>query len=320
MEPRTRLAFVALAAAEKATVVLESPAQVAARYMKEMGYDDRLATHLAFESPQLRAITVLGHAWRCLEGRMDLRRFCGYLKLMWRIGGNTEGYDAALLAQRSVELALFYTAWERSRQSAAPAIPAAVLLGISEKSAEEAISLAQRCASAEPFAEIRNVASVSRAAFGLPPLGPEPPPLDFDPATETQGDYGDRYLDPEMAEALALEKYFVAAGIVPADDEVTWGRVMEDHKLSRPIHGTVVGVVANGLEVSIYDPPVRAFFPFSQIVSRPRDIKRIKNPERWIAKRDRFKILRYDRRVGYIAIATWDEPYGWRPLAATRPR
>jgi hypothetical protein len=320
MEPRTRLAFVALAAAEKATAVLESPAQVTARYMKELGYDERLATHLAFESTQARATTVLGHAWRCLKGRMDLRRFCGYLTLMWRIGANTEGYDSALLAQRSVELALFYAAWERSRQPAAPAIPAAVLRGISEDSADEAISLAQRVLGAAPFAEIRNVASVSRAAFGLPPLGPEPPPLDFDPSTEAQADYGDRYLDPELAEALALEKYFSAAGIVPADDEVTWGRVVEDHKLNRPIDGAVVGVVANGLEVSIYDPPVRAFFPFSQIVSRPRDIKRITNPERWIAKRDRFKILRYDRSVGYIALATWDEPYGWRPLAAARRR
>ena len=288
--------------------------------MEQLGYDQRLAAHMAgLDSHQLHAVTVLGHAWRCLEGRMDLRRFCGYLELMPRIGSDIEGHDSRLLAHRSVEMALCYTAWERSQQPGAPPIPADVLRGTSDESAEEAISRAQVIVGAEAIAALRNVEGSERADFGLAPLGPEPPPLDFDPSTDTQGDYGDPYLRPALAEALALENYFAAAGVVLGDDDATWRRVVEDHGLGRPFDGEVKAVVSNGLKVSIYDPAVPAFLPFSQLVRRPADIRRIKAPERWVAKRDRFKVLRYDRSVGYIVIAPWDEYAQWRPFTAALP-
>lgn len=78
-------------------------------------------------------------------------------------------------------------------------------------------------------------------------------------------------------------------------------------------------MVSNGLAVSIYDPPVRAFLPFSQLVPRPGDIQRIQSPERWMARRDRFRILRHDRSAGYIVVMP-DVPARWRPFSSARPR
>lgn len=248
---------------------------------------------------------------------MDVRRFCSYLESIPRIGSNTEGYDSSLLAQRSVELALRYTAWERVQNLATARVPAAIVQDISEASAEEAISLAERILGTQAIADVRTIDGTDRAAFGLPPLGPEPPPLDFDPSAGSQGSYGDPYLDPAVAETLALETYFRAAGIVPADDDATWSRVAEDQAREREIHGVVEEVVSNGLAVSIYDPPVRAFLPLSQLVPRPADIRRIQSPERWIARRDRFLIFRHDRSAGYIVLMPC-VPGRWRPFSAAR--
>lgn len=309
----------ALAAAERATAILETPAQAAARWVADLTYDERLAAQLAdVESAQVHAVAILGHAWRCLDGRMDLRRFCGYIAV--HIGDDLTLLDSQLLAQKSVELALRYTAWERSGQPAGRQAPQAVVQGISEQSAEQAISLAQMIVGPDEIAAIRNTHGSDRAAFRLPPLGAEPPALDFDPSATEQGSYGDPYLPPDLAEALAVEQYFAGGGTASSQDDALWSRVAEDHKLARPIAGQVTAVVRHGLAVSIYDPPVVAFFPFSQIVSRPADIKRIKLPERWVSKRDRFKIFRYDREVGYIVVVTSEEPYGWRPLATTAGR
>jgi hypothetical protein len=306
-------AFMAVAAAERATSVLESPAEYAERNLQIFG-DAGVTLLAAVEAPRVRARTILAYAWLCLEGRMDVRRLAGYVK--YGLGHHFDPKTAPAMAEEAARLALLYTIWTASNETHRAQRPPEVSLhGISEASADEVFALSKGALGGkEPFDQpVTNWRD--RSAVGLTPITAEPAPLDYDPAAKEQGNFGDPYIDPEWAEVLALHLYLAGAGVIETQDEALWGWVKDTRDKGRPIEGTVTGLVRLGLRVRLKAPEVDVFLPFSWLVSSPGQIARINDPERWIGKADRFTIVRFDRDFGYIAIEPVN-PAAWRPLAS----
>lgn len=257
-------------------------------------------------------LMLLGCTWRLLEGRFGLRRMAAYVSNCW------PPCDPPSRFQEVVRLAIRYALWRRLLQLGPLAfehVAVAAVRGVGEHTADELMELAGAAVGPEAISEVQRIEGFDRAAFGLPDLTIEPPPLRFNPAVSSQS-YADPYLDYNSAEPAAVEEYFSAAGLAPSADDALWKRIEECSARGRHIPGIIAATVPYGLRVDLSDPAVPAFLPFSQIVSRPSDIPRIRDPERWIGQRLSFKIFRFERIPGYVAVANaaW---FNWRPFSGS---